>query len=70
MTSCQSDASSSEIKTGKILIITLDENSDLEAVDILDKAPRRIFLAKEYGLVNKHVLAHMNCDILTLKPTI
>jgi hypothetical protein len=59
VTSCQSDASSSEIKTGKILIITLDENSDLEAVDILDKASRRIILSKDYGLGNKLVLAHM-----------
>jgi len=52
-----SNASSLEMKIGKMFVITLDDNYDVGSVEILDKRPRRVVLAQEYGLVNRHLLA-------------
>jgi hypothetical protein len=54
-----SNASSLEMKIGKMFVVTLDENYDVGTVEILDKKPRRVVLAQEYSLVNRHLMAKL-----------
>ncbi len=51
------DASALEIKIANIIVIELDENYELSAVDIHEKKPNIIVLEKGYGTVSQHLLA-------------
>tara|TARA_B110000091_G_scaffold169049_1_gene181274 strand:+ start:82 stop:945 length:864 start_codon:yes stop_codon:yes gene_type:complete len=53
------NASSLEMKIGKMFVVTLDENYDVGTVEILDKKPRRVVLPQEYALVNRHLMAKL-----------
>lgn len=54
-----SDASNFEIKIGEILLITLDNQEELESVKVLEKAQRKVFLEKGYGVISQHLLARV-----------
>lgn len=51
------DASSLEMKIGKMLTVTFDDNYEIETVNVLDKKEKSIILPQEYSLVNRHLMA-------------
>lgn len=59
MNGVSTNASSLEIKIADLLVITIDENLELESAEVLEKKPSKIVLAQDYSLVSRHVLAKM-----------
>lgn len=53
------NASSLEIKIGKMIVIELNNDFTLSDVKIIAKKSNNIILSQDYGLVNQHVLAQM-----------